>query len=129
NAITSLNEGGRIGCVVPSSIFEADSFSMLRKQIADCLNIDIIGRLGSFSLYADAIVDTGILVATKQSSSTSHTPLVLWSDVKTESNSTALRELRKLRSANGLPAASDDGYSIYVNRNFNLSGNWTPIEV
>lgn len=129
NAIISLNEGGRIGCVVPSSIFEADSFSMLRSEIAESLKIDIIGRLGSFSLYTDAIVDTGILVAAKQNSSNNHTPLVLWSDVKTESNSTALRELRKIRSANGFPSASDDGYSIYINRNFNISGNWTPIEV
>ncbi|MFN8337180.1 MAG: N-6 DNA methylase [Cyclobacteriaceae bacterium] len=130
NAIISLNEGGRIGCVVPSSIFEADSFSMMRNEIAGNLKIDIIGRLGSFSLYADAIVDTGILVATKQSANTNHAqPLVLWSDVKTESNSTALRELRKIRSTSALPSTSDEGYSIYVNRNFKIAGNWTPIEV
>lgn len=129
NGFQCLKPNGKIGCVVPASIFEADSFGKLRNELYDNLKIEIIGRLGSHSLYADALVDTGILIALKDNSQLTSGPVILWSDFKTESNSTALRELRKIRSTDSLPTASASGYSIYLKNDFNKNGNWAPIEV
>jgi type I restriction-modification system DNA methylase subunit len=129
NGFQCLKPNGKIGCVVPTSIFEADSFDKLRKELYNNLKIEIIGRLGSHSLYADALVDTGIFIAHKESSKSTLGPVILWSDYKTESNSTALRELRKIRSTDSLPTASESGYSIYLKTDFNINDAWAPIEV
>jgi adenine-specific DNA-methyltransferase len=129
NAFLSLNDGGTMGCILPTSILEADSFRKLRKELHSNLSIEIIGRLGSHSLFADALVDAGIFVAQKKPNAKASYPIILWSDFKTESNSAALRELRKIRSTNSLPAASNVGYSIYVKNNFASEDNWAPIEV
>jgi len=130
NAYKSLNDKGKIGCILPMSILEADSFKKLRSSLHESLTIEVIGRLGSHSLFADAIVDAAIFIAEKKKVDVNiQSPVVLWSDHRIESSSTVLRELRKIRSNQALPTVSESGYSIYTKNNLVAENNWAPIEV
>lgn len=126
NAVNCLNNGGIIGCVLPTSIFENDSYISLREEIKNIIDIKIIGRLGSHSLFSDALVDAAIFIGIKKQNQ-NQSPLILWSDYKLESATLALRELRKIKSGSNLNFSNDEGYSLYENSNLVVSENWMPI--
>lgn len=126
NAIKCLNENGVIGCVLPTSMFENDSYITLREEIKNIIDIKILGRLGSHSLFSNALVDAAIIVGSKKNTS-DQCPLVIWSDYKLESSTKVLRELRKIRSITGIKYSSDEGYSLYENPYLIKNENWMPI--
>ncbi len=130
NAVNSLNTKGIIGCVLPTSIFENETYIPLREEIKKGIDIKILGRLGSHTLFSDALVDTAIFLGTNISGSrisNKNNPLVFWSDYKTESASTSLRELRKVKSQSINEIIDEDGYSLYSNPLITEGENWMPI--
>jgi type I restriction-modification system DNA methylase subunit len=126
NAINCLKDEGVIGCVLPTSIFENDSYVTMRKDIKDIIDVKMIGRLGSHSIFSDALVDAAIFVGVKQKNP-SKIPLVIWSDYKSENSTFVLRELRKIRNSRSQFGMDREGYSLYENKSFSMSDKWMPI--
>ena len=126
NAVQCLNEGGVVGCVLPTSIFENESYIPLREEIKKIIDVKIVGRLGSHTLFSETLVDTAIFLGVVQENK-SQVPIVFWSDYKTESASNSLRELRKVSSQSLIEEISEKGYSLYRNPKLITGENWMPI--
>jgi len=108
-SVSSLKEGGVIGSVIPSSILTLDSYKKLRSEIQEIISFSLIGKLGNF-VFQDAFTDISIIVGQKPKSN--ENPLILWTRNEKEIAIEALRNLRKLQSAN-LPSIGEKKYSIY----------------
>ncbi len=124
--INILSEDGYIGCVLPTSIFENDTYQKMRGEIKEIIDVRVVGRLGSHSIFSDALVDAAIFVATRKKGMVKG-PVILWSDFRPESNSNALRQLRKLRAGENLISAEGNGFSIYINERIIENETWMPI--
>ncbi len=76
----------------------------------------LIGKLGSQSLFANALVDAAIYVG-RASKKTDISAIALWADHRQESASAALRALRQHRAAKNreYTPIEEEGYSIYPN--------------
>ncbi len=115
-AIKSLNNDGIIGCVLPSSILNFDSYSQLRHQIINIININLIGKLGSF-VFEDALTDVSIFVGQKRIERS--VPTLIWSKNEKGIVQEALRDFRKLK-ANNEPTIEKKSHCIYTPTRFPL---------
>ncbi len=126
NAINCLNNGGVIGSVLPTSIFENETYIPLREETKDILDIKIVGRIGSHTLFSETLVDTAVFLGYKNKVKKNDS-IVFWSDYKSESASTSLRELRKMKSQETLNIIDEKGFSIYKNSGLTAGNTWMPI--
>lgn len=95
-AANSLKANGKIGCIIPNTILDGHSFHKLRLALHDKLHIDFLCKLGSQSIFEDAITATSILVC---SSPAADKPTqLMWSDNSNDGYATGLREYRKATS-------------------------------
>ena len=130
-AVQTLSDGGVLGSIVPISFLDGDSASRLRGEIAENTHIQLIAKLGNQSLFSRATVDAAIYVTIKDSINRQEypSPIVFWSDYRSESSSAGARALRKLRYDKNswtLPVIND-GFSIYENTNLGKdNSHWTP---
>jgi len=125
-AVKSLNDNGVIGCVLPTSIFTFESYSLLRKQVNDILSINIIGKLGNF-VFENALTDVSFFIGQKPKSS--NIPTLLWCKNERGIVQDALRDLRKM-NANNLSTVEEKYYSIYTPSLFPvISENWKLISL
>ncbi|MBK9731240.1 MAG: N-6 DNA methylase [Chitinophagaceae bacterium] len=127
-AANSLNYGGRIGCIVPSSILEADSFIKLRNELSVRMHIDFLGKLGDHSVFEEAISAPSILIST--SLNTDKPIQLMWSDNSPDGYASGLRELRKITSILSAPQPfilPGNNFSFYYIPQLN-NKNWTPID-
>lgn len=115
-AAHSLRNDGILGTILPASILDADSYKKFRGEFAAIMSPLLIGKLGSQSLFAKALVDAAIYVG-QVSNKTSVSAIALWADHRRESASAALRALRQHRAAKNREYSpiEEDGYSIYPN--------------
>ena len=124
-ALNSVSAEGFLGLILPSSIFDADSHLGLRKEIGDRVSTILLGKLGSLSLFSNALVDASIFVCTKKK--TQEVPINLWCDYNIDSSSNALRELRILRSSKTIQPVSNPNFSLFKNSRLGKNDNWTPV--
>ncbi|MEJ7699946.1 MAG: N-6 DNA methylase [Pyrinomonadaceae bacterium] len=113
-SINSLKEGGVIGSVIPSSLLTLDSYKKLRSEIQEIISFSLIGKLGNF-VFQDAFTDISIIVGQKPKNN--ENPLILWTRNEKEIAIDALRNLRKLQSAN-LPSISEKNTAFIVQQFF-----------
>lgn len=125
-AINSLSSVGVIGSVLPASLLDGSSYVQLRERIATQANAHLIARLGSHTVFAEAMVDAGLYVATKVQ--LDRAPLAVWSNHKAESSSRVLRRLRSISSEKRQNVVIDeDGYSVYPAPGLGKEGaSWAP---
>lgn len=110
-ALKSLKPNGVLGCVLPSSIFNADSYKILRSYASENFNIELIGKLGNLNLFYNAVVDAGIYVATRKKESPNDST-ILWADNSLNSTTDALRNLRIFQQNPNIPV-NEPNFSIY----------------
>lgn len=108
--IEALNDNGVIGCILPSSIFNADSYEKLREYSNQQLNINLIGKLGNLNLFYNAVVDAGLYIGAK--TRTPDPTTIIWADNSLNSTTNALRNLRKFQN-NPYITIDEESYSIY----------------
>jgi predicted RNA methylase len=125
-ALQSLPSGGVIGCVLPASILDAESYIKIRQEFISRLDIYLVGKLGSHHFFSNAQIDTTFLVGSPK---TSNSTLSLWADHRLESSSAVLRALRRYNyhGRDSFNIVDEKGFSIYENSLItqNLI-NWTP---
>lgn len=110
-ALKSLKSNGVLGCVLPSSIFNADSYKNLRNYASENFNIELIGKLGNLNLFYNAVVDAGIYVATRKKENNNNST-ILWADSSLNSTTDALRNLRIFQQSPNIPV-NEPNFSIY----------------
>ena len=96
-AIQHLSNGGTLGSVIPSSLFTLDAYSKLRNEVAEIVDIKLLGKLGNF-VFEDALTDVSIFIGHKPKTANS-VPILLWTRNEKGIVHDALRELRKMQHA------------------------------
>lgn len=125
-AVNSLSTAGVIGAVLPASLLDGASYVQLRERIASKINAHLIARLGSHTVFAEAMVDAGLYIGTK--AQLDRAPLAVWSNHKPESSSRVLRRLRSISADKRTSVVVDeDGYSVYPVPGLGEGGSsWAP---
>lgn len=125
-ALNHLNENGVIGCVIPSSILTLDSYSKLRTDTNDLVDIKLLGKLGNF-IFEDALTDVSFIIGKKPK--TNHIPTIIWTRNEKGVAQEALRDLRK-SIYNNQVTLDKPNFSIYQPISFPiLKENWQPISL
>lgn len=127
NAVNALPNGGVIGAVLPASLLDGESYVELRKAIAAEVRPHLIARLGSHTVFADAVVDAGLYVGVR-CDQLDRPPLAVWSNHKTDSSARALRRLRSVTPQVVKGYVADNGdYSVYAAEHLGQNGSsWAP---
>ena len=126
-AIQHLAIGGTLGSVVPSSLFTLDAYLKLRKEVAEIVNIELLGKLGNF-VFEDALTDVSIFIGHKPKT-TNSIPTLLWTRNEKGVVHDALRELRKMQYASEDSKNKID-FSIFKPIQFPiLEDSWKPISI
>ncbi|MBD8083490.1 N-6 DNA methylase [Chryseobacterium caseinilyticum] len=110
----ALAGSGILGCVLPSSILQRESYSSLRNEFQEELTIKLIAKLGNF-VFEDALTDVSLFIGKKPKSAL--TPKVIWAKNEKGAVQEALRELRKSTENNEL-SIDEKKYSIYTPTSF-----------
>jgi type I restriction-modification system DNA methylase subunit len=125
-ALNHLNENGIIGCVIPSSILTLDSYSKLRTDTNDLIDIKLLGKLGNF-IFEDALTDVSFVIGKKPK--TNHIPTIIWTRNEKGVAQEALRDLRK-SIYNNQVTLDKPNFSIYQPISFPiLKESWSPISI
>lgn len=125
-ALNHLNENGVIGCVIPSSILTLDSYSKLRTDTNDLVDIKLLGKLGNF-IFEDALTDVSFIIGKKPK--TNHIPTIIWTRNEKGVAQEALRDFRKT-TYNNQVTLDKPNFSIYQPISFPiLKESWTPISI
>jgi SAM-dependent methyltransferase len=126
NAAKTLNDGGVIGAVLPASLLDGESYVDLRQSIANIVKPHLIARLGSHTVFADAVVDVALYVGVHDQ--IDRPPLAVWSNQKAESSVRALRRLRSISPMQVHTYVFDGGgYSVYAAEHLGRDGgSWAP---
>lgn len=124
-AVNHLTDGGVLGSIVPSSLFTFDAYLKLRKEIADIINIELLGKLGNF-VFEDALTDVSIFIG-KKPKIENNVPTLLWTRNEKGIVHEALRELRKMQYSNEDTKNKID-FSIFKPHQFPIiSDTWKAI--
>jgi hypothetical protein len=126
-AIQHLAVGGTLGSVVPSSLFTLDSYIKLRNEIAETVNIVLLGKLGNF-VFEDALTDVSIFIGHKPKTA-NNVPTLLWTRNEKGVVHDVLRELRKIQYSNEDSKNKID-FSIFKPNQFPvIEDSWKPISI
>ncbi len=124
-AVNHLAEGGILGSIVPSSLFTFDAYLNLRNEIADIINIELLGKLGNF-VFEDALTDVSIFIG-KKPKKENNIPTLLWTRNEKGVVHEALRELRKMQYS-GEETKNKIDLSIFKPHQFPLiSDTWKAV--
>lgn len=109
-ATQSLNTGGIIGCVLPTSIFNSEIYTELRNKLDNELSFKLLAKLGNY-VFEDALTDVSLFIASYKESEL--LPKLIWTKNEKGIVQDALREFRKM-NANNEHSINNKNYSIYT---------------
>lgn len=109
-AIDALQNGGILGCIMPSSTFSSDAYALLREELKEELSSLLVAKLGNF-VFENALTDVSLYVGSKPANTCS--TRVLWCKNENGVAQDALCALRKME-ANNLINEESERYSIYT---------------
>jgi adenine-specific DNA-methyltransferase len=125
-ACQSLDQGGIIGCVLPTSIFYSEIYSDLRDKLTQELSFKVLAKLGNY-VFEDALTDVSLFIASN--SKTNLLPQLMWTRNEKGIVQDALREFRRMNSNNEL-SLSNANFSIYTPHYFPvLNNSWKVISL
>ena len=121
-AMQSLNEGGVLGAVLPSSILIQDQYQPLRNAAVEIMRLETVAQLGNF-VFKEALADTSFVLTKKQNSGM-YVPLNIWCSNREKSAFEAMKGWRKMRYDNAT-SRIEEHYNIYTPSRFPLIiDNW-----
>ena len=126
NAVSALPNEGVVGAVLPASVLDGESYVDLRAALSNKVSPHLIARLGSHTVFADAVVDAGLYVGVR--AQLDRPALAVWSNHKADSSARALRRLRSVTPQTVLSCESDTGdFSVYPAVHLGRDGSsWAP---
>lgn len=108
-AVNALSVNGILGSVMPTSLFESDSYKCVREELNEVLKTIFAAKLGNF-IFDNALTDVSIYIGKKEDNILS--TRLLWCRNEEGVAQEALRALRKME-ARGLVEQETERYSIY----------------
>lgn len=129
-ATRTVKEGGIFSAVLPASVLDAVSARSWREEMAGEFTSSLVAKLGSQSLFTNAIVDANLAIFVRNGNR-SLPCRVVWSDQKKSSSYKALRSLRSLTSAKlRSDVVATPAFSVYADNTMGRSGDaWRPISM
>ena len=116
-AIQSLNAGGMLGAVLPSSILNQEQYQPMRDLARQMMNIEIVAQLGNY-VFTDALTDTSFVLA-KNGAEGYRNPLTIWCSNREQSAFDAMKGWRKMQNEQASERVSDN-YNIFTPSRFPL---------
>lgn len=108
-AAHSLSSSGIIATILPVSVLDSKAAAKVRGHLSDLLHTDMIARLGSHSLFSNALVDAAFYIGQKKGTAqTDSLPLAFWSDYRSSSSSAGFRALRRSHSQNAFSQVGEE---------------------
>lgn len=126
-AMQCVANNGVFAAVLPAAVTDSSSAKNWRSHASENFKPRLIAKLGSQSLFANAIVDANLFVAVRESYG--NLPCrILWADHKKFSTYKALRTLRSLSAAKiNSETVSTEDYSVYSDYHLGRDGSpWRP---
>ena len=120
-ATIALANNGVLGCVMPTSILNADSYKNLRNSVEDFITPRLIAKLGNY-IFQNALTDACFYVGQKNKHIDS--TKIVWTYNVANAAADALRSSRKLRFSKST-VINEENYSVYYNDVPHQ--NWTPL--
>lgn len=121
-AFRSLDAGGVLGMVIPSSILIQEQYRPLREAVTESANLSTVAQLGNF-VFENALVDTSFVILDKNKDKY-NLPLNIWCNNKESSAFEAMKGWRKMYYE-GLPAKIEQNYNIFIPSRFPIvTGSW-----
>lgn len=126
-AMQCVTNGGVFAAVLPAAVTDGNSSENWRARASQNFSPRLIAKLGSQSLFLNAMVDANLLVTVRESGG-SLPCRVLWADHKKASTYKALRSLRSLSAADIISEnISTPDYSVYTDYLLGRDGHsWRP---
>lgn len=95
-AIAALKPTGALGCVLPSSILNAESYQILRDKTLEIATIKLLAKLGNY-IFQSSFTDACLLVANGKALTNRKDTKVVWTYNTAQAAPEAMRMLRKQR--------------------------------
>ncbi len=111
-AATSLQKGSVLAAIVPGSLLESKSALGVRTAIGRQMGLHLVARLGSQTLFTNALVDASAFVG-QIGFGGEHETTAFWADYRSTSTSAGLRALRRASKLDLSSPVVSQGYSIY----------------
>jgi type I restriction-modification system DNA methylase subunit len=125
-AANSLSKEGVLGCVLPSTIFTAETYSKLRGEIQEEFTLNVLAKLGNY-VFEDALTDVSFFIAKKTTSEMS--PQLIWTKNEKGVTEKVLCNLRRME-LNNQPFVKEESYSIYSPPRFPvIADSWKVISL
>lgn len=126
-AMDCIRAEGVFAAVLPAAVTDTKSAQDWREQAASNFTPHLIAKLGSQTLFTNALVDANLVVSIRRQNSSAPCR-VIWADHKKASTYKALRTLRSLSSANiSSETVSTSEYSVYADYAIGRNGEpWRP---
>ena len=122
-AVNAIKDEGVLGCVLPSSILNAESYSDLRNKTHEIVSLKLLAKLGNY-VFQSSFTDACLLVAYKHHFIKPETKLI-WTYNTANAAADAMRALRKQRF---------DKRAFFVEKEFsiytvtNVETSWMPMK-
>ena len=108
-AVKSLNKGGMIGCILPYSIFTSDTYTKIRQEIKEEVNVSLVAKLGNY-IFENALTDICFFIGTKINSI--YFPKLIWCKNEKNVAREAFLDLRKM-VLNNQQTIEKENYNVY----------------
>ncbi len=112
-ALEALNDGGVLGTLFPSSLLSLKAAGSWREQLLGLGQIRLLGSIGDFGLFTQALVQVACAVIQKSNGPPSSEVMALVTDNDSSATSAALRQLRKLNGAAPAKPIMEEGWNIF----------------
>ncbi len=95
-AIKVIKSAGVLGCVLPSSILNAESYQVLRNKALGMVDLKLLAKLGNY-IFQSSFTDACLLVANGKALTNRKDTKVVWTYNTAQAAPEAMRLLRKQR--------------------------------
>jgi len=97
-----LTERGILATILPVSVLDSKAAEKVRGHLSELMQAHMIARLGSHSLFSNALVDAAFYIGQNRRAASHNTgsPLAFWSDHRSSSSSLGFRALRRSHTRN-----------------------------
>jgi hypothetical protein len=112
-ALESLNDGGALGTLFPSSLLSLQSASAWRERLLELGRIRLLGSIGDFGLFTQALVQVSCTVIQRARGGSSDEFLAMVTENDAASTGAALRHLRKLSGATPTTPITEEGWNLF----------------
>ena len=112
-ALESLNDGGVLGTLFPSSLLSLKAAASWREKLIEFGQLRLLGSIGDFGLFTHALVQVACTVIRKSGDRSSSEFTAVVTENNSNATSAALRHLRKLNGMTPTSGIIEEGWALF----------------